>query len=111
MVFYPMPWTPKLPEVPDTVPLHDFMLDEQYGRYPIAKSRPAYTSGLSGEAVSIQDVKERVEFLAKALHKELGWSVNGGSEYDKVAGIYALNTVCKFCFTCAPEAYFPRLIL
>jgi hypothetical protein len=37
---------------------------------------------------------DRVEHLARALSKELGWQPNRGTEWDKVAGIFALNTVC-----------------
>jgi hypothetical protein len=40
-------------------------------------------------------VKENVDHLSRALSKELRWKVNEGSEYDKVAGIFALNTVCN----------------
>jgi hypothetical protein len=32
MVFYPPAFVEKLPEVPDTVPICDFMLDEKHGR-------------------------------------------------------------------------------
>jgi hypothetical protein len=38
MVFYPPSWVPKLPEVPDTVSIPDFLFDEQYGRKPFDKS-------------------------------------------------------------------------
>jgi len=34
-----------------------------------------------------------VELLAQVLAVELGWSVNEGSEYDKVVSVFALNTV------------------
>lgn len=37
---------------------------------------------------------DRVESLAKGLAKEFGWSPNQGTEWDKVVGIFALNTVC-----------------
>lgn len=36
----------------------------------------------------------RVEHLARALSKEFGWQPNKGTEWDKVVGIFALNTVC-----------------
>ena len=93
MVFKQNPWVPELPEVPDTVPIPDFMLDEQHGRYPLAKSLDSYTCGLSGRTFSILEQKTAVDHLARSLGKELGWEVNKGSEYDKVAGIFALNTV------------------
>lgn len=93
MVFYPPNWVPHLGEVPDTVPLCDFVLDEKHGRHPIAKSKDPYTCALSGRTCSTQTLKKNVNHLARALAKEFGWKVNGGSEYDKVAGIFALNTV------------------
>ena len=37
---------------------------------------------------------DRVDHLAKGLAKEFGWEVNKGTEWDKVVGIFALNTVC-----------------
>lgn len=93
MVFYPNPWVPKLPEVPDTVPIPDFMLDEQHGRQSFDKSLDPYVCGLTGQSYSPRDQKSWVDYLARALHKELGWNVNEGTEYDKVAGVFALNTV------------------
>lgn len=93
MVFTPVPWAPKLPEVPDTVPICDFMLDEQYGRQPFAKSWDPYTCGLSGKSITAIEQKESVKNLARALAKEFGWGVNAGTEYEKVVGVFALNTV------------------
>ena len=37
---------------------------------------------------------DRVDHLARALSKEFGWEPNKGTEWDKVIGIFALNTVC-----------------
>lgn len=93
MVFYPAPWLPKLPEIPDTVPICEFMFDEQYGRRPYAESWDTYTCGLTGKSISATQQRERFEKLARALSRELGWKVNEGSEYDKVVGVFALNTV------------------
>ncbi|KAF2398107.1 phenylacetyl-CoA ligase-like protein [Trichodelitschia bisporula] len=94
MVFYPPAWVPKLPfDPPDNVPISDFMLDDRYGRYPIADSRPMFTCGLSGQSYTAPQVKERVDFLARGLAKELGWAPNTGSEWDKVIGVFSLNTL------------------
>ncbi|OQV03944.1 AMP-binding enzyme domain-containing protein isoform 1 [Cladophialophora immunda] len=93
MVFYPMKWIPPLPEIPDTVPICEFMLDEQYGRVPYAESKEAYTCGLTGKSISARRQKEDVDSLSRALAKEFGWGVNEGTEYDKVVGIFALNTI------------------
>ncbi|KAK0371273.1 AMP-binding enzyme [Colletotrichum limetticola] len=93
MLFVPDQSLPQLPSIPDTVPLCDFMFDEQYGRHPVATSLDPYTCGLSGSSISAQEQKGRVEALARSLAQEFGWSVNQGSEFDKVVGIFALNTV------------------
>jgi acyl-CoA synthetase (AMP-forming)/AMP-acid ligase II len=93
MVFHPPAVSGKIPEVPDTVPICDFILDEKHGRKPISKSWDPYVCGLTGSSFSMQEQKDRVDHLSRALAKELGWKVNEGSEYDKVAGVFALNTV------------------
>lgn len=69
------------------------MLDEAYGRHPLDKSQNPFTCGLSGRTYSVKEMVVRVELLARALSKELGWEPNQGTEWDKVAGVFALNTV------------------
>lgn len=93
MVFYPPPWVPKLPEVPDTVSIPDFLFDEQHGRRPLNQSWDPFTCGLSGRTRSAQEHKTRVDHLARALNREFGWKVNEGTEYDKVISVFAFNTV------------------
>lgn len=39
------------------------------------------------------EVKERVDYLARGLAKELGWQPNQGSEWDKVVGVFSVNTL------------------
>lgn len=70
------------------------MLDEQYGRRPLEDSRPPLTCGLTGFGYTALEVKDRVDKLARALSKELGWQPNKGTEWDKVAGVFSVNTVC-----------------
>lgn len=41
---------------------------------------------------------DRVEHLARTMAQEFGWQPNKGTEWDKVAGIFALNTVCERAF-------------
>jgi hypothetical protein len=95
MVFLPPPWVPKLQlEPPDSIPVSDFILDDKYGRLPLNESRPFFTCGISGQSYTPLQVKERVEFLARGLADELGWSPNDGTEWDKVIGVFSANTVC-----------------
>ena len=94
MVFYPSPWVPKLPfDPPDSIPINEFMLEEKWGRQPIAKSKPFFVCGISGKTLTGSEVKERVEYLARGLAKELGWFPNEGTEWDKVCGVFSLNAV------------------
>lgn len=94
MVFKSPDWVPKLPfDPPDSIPINEFMLNEAFGRHPLGYSRPPFTCGLSGLEYSALEVKERVEDLAKALSEELGWHPNKGTEWDKVVGVFSLNTV------------------
>ena len=93
MVFKSPEWVPELPQVPDTVPICDFVFDEKHGRLPIAKSLDPYTCGLTGATYSASEYKIRSMHLARALAKELGWAVNQGSEYDKVAALFVFNSV------------------
>lgn len=93
MVFLPDRLAPELPPIPDSVPLHEFMLNEKYGRHPLAASRDPFTCGLSKKSYSTQEVAERVELLARAISKELNWQPNRGTEWDKTMGVFALNSV------------------
>ncbi|KAL0940147.1 AMP-binding enzyme [Colletotrichum truncatum] len=93
MSFLPNASLPELPTIPDTVPLCEFMFDERHGRCPFAESLNAYTCGLSGLSISAEHQKTQVDFIARSLAHELGWHVNRGSEFDKVVGIFALNTI------------------
>lgn len=83
-----------MPAIPDSIPICDFMLDERYGRHPICDAKPPFTCGLTGTEYSAREVCRRVERLARALSQELGWKPNEGTEWDKVAGVFSVNTVC-----------------
>jgi ribosome assembly protein SQT1 len=94
MVFSPPEWVPKLPfDPPDSIPISDFMLNERHGRYPLAKSKPPFTCGISGTEYTALQVRDRVDFLARSLAKELRWHPNQGTGWDKVVGVFSVNTV------------------
>jgi hypothetical protein len=96
-----MYWTspshvPQLPfQPPDTLPIHEFLFNDgdNYGRHSKFTSKPPFTCGSTGKAYSVSEVAERIEYLARALSRELGWSVNEGDEMDKVIGIFSHNSV------------------
>lgn len=93
MVFISPSWVPPLGKVPDSVPLTDFMFDEQHGRAPLETSLDPYVDALTGKRISAEQQRARVSCLSQALAVELGWEVNTGTEFSKVAGIFALNTI------------------
>ncbi len=69
------------------------MLDERYGRHPIDRSKPPFTCGLTGAEYSVPEVRTRMDSLARSLSKELNFLPNTGTEWDKVVGIFSVNTV------------------
>ncbi|MCJ1342902.1 hypothetical protein MMC31_001091 [Peltigera leucophlebia] len=94
MVFSSPAWVPGLSfDPPDNIPISEFMLNEKYGRHPFAQSRQPFTCGIAGVGYSALQVRDRVEHLARALTKEFGWDPNSGSEWDKVVGVFSLNTI------------------
>ena len=93
MVFYPPPWVARLPEIPDSVPLWQFLLDESYGRACHGGSRHPFTCGLSGVSYSSEDVVKRTQNLAKGLQAELEFDMTSSSELDRVVCVFAFNTV------------------
>ncbi|KAL5383250.1 hypothetical protein PMIN06_004040 [Paraphaeosphaeria minitans] len=94
MPFYPPSWVPKLPfDPPNSISIADFIFDENYGRHPLGYSRPMFTCGITGKEYSTLEVKERVDYLARGLAKEFGWRPNEGSEWDKVIGVFSVNTL------------------
>ncbi|KAL2211451.1 acetyl-CoA synthetase-like protein [Sarocladium strictum] len=94
MVFYPPSWVPKLStEIPDSIPIAEFLRNEKYGRRPVAKSRNPFTCGLTGRTRSFDEFFHRSDCLAKAISKRTGWTPNDGTPWDKVIGIFSFNTI------------------
>jgi hypothetical protein len=94
MVYTSPSWVPQMPfDPPDTMSIPDFIFSDEYGRHPLAKSRPFYVCGITGKSYSPLEIKQRVDHLASGLAKELGWTPNNGSEWDKVAGVFSANCV------------------
>jgi len=73
------------------------MKDEKYGRCPIAKSRNPFTCGLTGKTHTTIEFFQRVDYLARALGKRMGWKPNEETPWDKVLNIFSVNTVCVPC--------------
>jgi hypothetical protein len=99
MVFYPPRSVLPLSVVPDDVAICDFILDEKHGRFPLRKSLSPFICGLSGKSYSWLEVKERVDYLSRALANEFVWRPNQDTEWDKVAACLLVNTVRAYTYT------------
>ncbi|KAE9975678.1 hypothetical protein BLS_002486 [Venturia inaequalis] len=94
MPFSPPSWVPELTsDIPDSIPISEFMLEENHGRYPLGYSHAPFICGMTGKSYSALEVRERVDYLARGLAKEMGWSPNKGSEWDKVVACFSVNTL------------------
>ncbi|KAM7205962.1 hypothetical protein V8F33_000792 [Rhypophila sp. PSN 637] len=94
MVFTSPSWVPDLPfEIPDSIPIADFMRNDKYRALPLSQSKAPFTCGLTGTTYSWATVLQRVEFLARGLSAHTGWQPNEGVAWDKVVGIFCVNTI------------------
>lgn len=75
------------------------MLTEKYARLPFKESRNPFICGLTGKTFSYSEVKQRVGHLSKAIAKRLDFAPNEGTEWDKVVGLFSLNTIDYIPFT------------
>lgn len=69
------------------------MLTEKHGRTPFADSKNPFTCGLTGKTYGIDEIRQRVTHLSKAISKRLDFAPNEGTEWEKVVALFSLNTV------------------
>ncbi|KAK8024107.1 4-coumarate- ligase [Apiospora rasikravindrae] len=100
MIFHPPSWVPKLPfgtnthiRSPSTTLIGEFWSEERYGRQSIASSRDPFVCGVTGNAFTTSEMRERYELLARSLSKRMGWRVNEDTPWDKVVCVYSLNSI------------------
>lgn len=86
-------WVPRLPPIPDNITIPEFIFNDKYRKVPLTDKDNFFTCGLTGKTYSGVQTRERVDLLARSFAKELGWSPNAGTEWDKVACLFAANTV------------------
>ena len=86
---------PHQTDVPDSITIEEFFSNEKYGRTPFAQSRNPYTCGITGKTYTANDVAKRTDHLSRAIAQILHFDPNEGTEWDRVVGLYSLNTVCK----------------
>ncbi|KAI1350627.1 hypothetical protein F5Y01DRAFT_147180 [Xylaria sp. FL0043] len=102
MVFTPPAWVPQLPfDPPDSIPIHEFIGQEKYGRHPFARSQNPFTCGLTGKTYTHAEFRERQDLLARSLSKRMGWQPNEDTPWDKVIALYSFNTIDYLMFTYA----------
>ncbi|KAH7146892.1 hypothetical protein B0J13DRAFT_664595 [Dactylonectria estremocensis] len=100
MVFTTPEWVPRLPfDPPDSITIAEFVNNKNYGRYPVAKARNPFTCGFTGKTYSMAEVLQREEFMARAIAKRLGYDLREGTEWDRVVGLFSLNTIDYIPFT------------
>jgi hypothetical protein len=90
---------------PDSITIAEFVNNENYGRYPIARARNPFTCGLSGKTYTTEEVLHREDSIARALAERLGYSLNEGTEWDRVVGVFSLNTVRIAISQCARDLF------
>ncbi|KAK0752619.1 4-coumarate-CoA ligase 2 [Schizothecium vesticola] len=66
---------------------------EKYGRRTFSTSRNPFTCGLTGRTFSYEQFFQRADDLAKSLSRRTGWTPNEETPWDKVLGIFSLNTI------------------
>ncbi|KND92583.1 putative 4-coumarate--CoA ligase 1 [Tolypocladium ophioglossoides CBS 100239] len=81
------------PDPPDSITVDEFINSERHGRFPFAAARNPYTCGLTGASHRAADVPGRIDCLARAIGKRLGLVPHEGCEWDRVVGLYSLNTI------------------
>ncbi|PCG89490.1 AMP-dependent synthetase/ligase [Penicillium occitanis (nom. inval.)] len=91
MVFLPPPWLPDInAQIPPGANVGDFVLA---GRRATGTAQPALICAKTGKGYTGDDVGDKVEILARALCRDLGWSPNKGSSKEKVIAILSENSI------------------
>ncbi|KIY00263.1 uncharacterized protein Z520_03948 [Fonsecaea multimorphosa CBS 102226] len=80
-------------DAPDSISVTQFILGEEYGRFPVKKSRPPQICGVTGFSYSASQVRDRVEHLARAMARDLGCSSREGKDEERVVAIFSLNSI------------------
>ncbi|KAM5347280.1 hypothetical protein ACJ41O_010285 [Fusarium nematophilum] len=73
--------------------VEQFVNNEANGRKPFASSKNPYTCGVTGQSRTAKHVAQRVDHLARAIAKTVGFDPTDGTEWDRVAAIYSFNTI------------------
>ena len=112
MVFVPPPWVPVLPEaIADSVTAGQYVLDHHHALGPNVAVKDPFVCALSGKVFNAIQVQHRVDLLARSLARRLHWTPNEGAPFEKVVGVFSVNTVSciltllDFPFNCKSRRY------
>lgn len=90
MVFHPHAGL-NVSHIPDDIILPDLIFNPAHGRRPFSQSNKSLLiDAPSGNAFTIEIIRERTEALAKGLAKELNVQVG---EWNGIIGVFAPNHV------------------
>lgn len=95
MIIHPPKWVPQIPSIPDSTLILDFLLQENFGRPKLSQPHSSFVCGISGREYSVPEVSERMTSIAKGLLKNLQWEINSETQWEKVVGVFAFNSVRK----------------
>ena len=95
MVFYPPEWAPRLTDadIPDDVPLAEFLFDDQYRPRKCSDSPPPFIDSVSGIGHGMLETKKRIEWLAAGLASQLEINDISGDALKRVVGVFTVNNV------------------
>lgn len=112
MIFRSPSWVPQIDKgIPDTVLVGDFVTQRNHNLYDWSDDKATLICAISNKTYDMKTIKQRISRLSRSLSKELDWSSNAGSPWNKVIGIFSYNTVCSITDNSYPKAKYFILIV
>ncbi|RFU79722.1 amp-dependent ligase [Trichoderma arundinaceum] len=94
MVFTAPKWVGELPyDVPTNTLVGDFVFTKAWPRLSDAVPNGKLVCAISGNSITLQEIRERVDLLARSLSHRLNWKPEEGAPWQKVIGVFSLNAV------------------
>ncbi len=95
MTFHSPSWAPTFNdfEVPDNIPLSEFLFDDRFRPRKCDNSPPPFIDSIDGKGYSVAEVKHRIEWLAAGLAQHLNLDDVTGNQWERVISIFTTNNV------------------
>lgn len=95
MSFQAPAWAPKLADedIPDDLSLTDFVFNDTIRPYRCDDSPKPFIDSVNGFGYSVDQTRQRVEWLASGLAAHLGFTAITDNVFDRVVSIFAVNNV------------------